>query len=68
MTSRSILIREADNKRFHVKALSHWSEIVSDDGETDVVKWYGGGGSCQLYVSASKGYSYKVDEEGAAGG
>ena len=64
MTSRSILIREADNKRFRVKVLSHWSEIVSD--ETDLVKWYGGSSS-QLYVSASKGHSYRVDEESVGG-
>jgi hypothetical protein len=60
MTSKSTLVRESDGKTFRVKLLGHWSDIVADDGEQDSVKWYGGDGDRQLYVSASKGYSYEA--------
>jgi len=64
MTSTSILTRTTDGKKFRVAVLSHWSDIVSEDGETDSVKWYGGNKRA-LFVSASKGFSYEVDEAGA---
>ena len=60
MTSQSTLLRAADGKAFRVKLLGHWSTIVADDGEEDSVKWYGGDGDRQLYVSASKGHTYEV--------
>ena len=60
MTSKSILIRDTDKVEFRVVRLGHWSDIISDAGETDLVKWYGPG-----YVSNKKGFSYTVkDEEG----
>jgi hypothetical protein len=48
MTSRSTLKREGDGKLFTVNFLSHWSEVVSEDGESFHVKWLGGDGE---YVS-----------------
>ena len=54
MLSRSILKRESDGKLFKPVYLSHWSEIRSDDGETDHVKLYGPA----LYVSATQGHGY----------
>lgn len=57
MTSTSILVRKSDGKKFHVTFLSHWSDIASDDGETDYVKW----GWDNEYVSHSKGHSYLLE-------
>lgn len=34
-------VRESDNKIFTCTYVSHWSDIVSEDGETDSVKWLG---------------------------
>jgi len=59
MTEQSILIRSNDKKIFKVKFLSHWSSIVSDDGEIDTVKHLGG----YEYVSTSKGFTYIIKEE-----
>ena len=56
MTSQSTLIRRTDGKTFKVVDLAHWSTIAAEDGERDLVKWYGGDG----YVSADKGVSYIV--------
>ena len=53
MTSKTILRRQQDGKLFKVAMLGHWSDIQSDDGETDSVKWYGPG-----YVSVAKGSTY----------
>ncbi len=50
--------RRDDGKIFTLKLLSHWSDIESDDGEQDCVKWYGGSKDGDLFVSASKGFSY----------
>lgn len=58
MTSDSILIRKTDGKKFKVTFLSHWSDIQSEDGETDYVKW----GFDDIYVSNSKGFSYILEE------
>lgn len=57
MRTGSLLVRESDKKEFKVTFLSHWSDIVALDGETDSVKWYGPG-----YVSASKGHTYREKE------
>jgi hypothetical protein len=59
MTSESILIRDHDKKSFKVKIVSHWSLVVSDDGEFDTVKYMGG----YVYVSMSKGFGYILQEE-----
>lgn len=56
MYSNSILTRVEDGKVFKVTFHSHWSEIKAEDGETDYVKW----GFDDLYVSADKGFTYKV--------
>ena len=55
MKLNDTLIRERDGKAFRVTWLAHWSDIESDDGEKDTVKWYGGDG---LYASASNGGTY----------
>ena len=46
--------RTTDRKVFVVTFYSHWTDIRSEDGETDTVKW------CydEEYVSASKGHTY----------
>lgn len=54
MTSDGILIRKSDKKVFKVTFLSHWSDIKSEDGETDYVKWIGS----DEYISHSKGHGY----------
>ena len=59
MTSDSILIRLSDKKEFSVKYLSHWTSIISEDGETDTVKCL----SIHEYVSMYKGFSYLLKEE-----
>ena len=59
MKINSILIRRDDNKQFKVIELGHWSTIQADDGELDYVKVYGADGISYLYVSNSKGFSYK---------
>lgn len=55
MKLNDTLIRSRDGKSFRVTWLAHWSDIESDDGEQDCVKWYGGD---DLFVSASKGFTY----------
>lgn len=59
MTIDSILIRQSDKKEFRVKYLSHWSSIISEDGETDTVKILGG----REYVSAYKGFGYYLQDQ-----
>ena len=59
MNINSILIRDNDKKIFKVKFVSHWSSIVSDDGEIDTVKHLCG----HEYVSAVKGFGYVLQEE-----
>ena len=54
------LERTSDGKLFKVTLLSHWSDIQAEDGEEDRVKWYGSIGKHEAYVSASKGFSYKL--------
>lgn len=57
------LKRISDSKEFKVIFHSHWSEIASDDGEDDYVKWYGAetvdNKTYELYVSNSKGHAYR---------
>lgn len=60
MRTGSILVRDEDGKEFRVTNLGHWSDIEAEDGETDYVKCYGGVPPTELYVSAIKGFSYKV--------
>ena len=60
MKLKSILIRVNDNKEFTVKFLSHWSSIVSQDGEVDTIKLLDE--HTHEYVSASKGYSYILQD------
>lgn len=59
MNSDSILIRQNDKKEFMIKYLSHWSSILSEDGEADTVKLLGG----REYVSAYKGFTYILKDE-----
>lgn len=61
MMSDSILIRKQDNKKFKVTFLAHWSDIESEDGEKDTVKWLGS----NEYVSHSKGFGYILQEQNA---
>lgn len=61
MNKISILIRNIDKKEFTVADLSHWSIIKAADGETDTVKWYGGG-DVELFVGASSGHTYYVKQ------
>lgn len=68
MKSTSTVVRKQDGKIFRVACLSHWSDIVADDGETDSVKWYGGNSQHEFYVSANKGFGYKVEIELVSGG
>lgn len=42
MNSGDIVVRDTDGKRFAVRLLAHWSDIVADDGEVASVKWIGG--------------------------
>jgi len=58
LKARYIYTRRSDGKVFRLTFLSHWSDIQSDDGETDSVKWYGNDSQGELYVSASKGHTY----------
>lgn len=46
--------RTSDGKTFTVTFYSHWTDIVSSDGEVDRVKWFG----AEDYVSAEKGFTY----------
>lgn len=59
MTKNSVLIRASDKKKFKVTFLSHWSDIKSEDGEEDYVKFFWDG----EYVSHSKGHHYYLEEE-----
>lgn len=58
MRSDSTLVRCTDGKRFRVLSLAHWSDIVSDDGELDRVKWVGD----DYYVSDVRGHGYTVEK------
>lgn len=63
MTSSSTLRRERDQKLFKVIFHSHWSDIKSDDGETDRVKWLWGAGTQedpQRMIGYSSGETYVV--------
>lgn len=53
--------RVGDGKVFKIKFYGHWTDIVSEDGETDSVKWLGGTGATggEAYTSASKGFKYE---------
>ncbi len=50
--------RKSDGKVFRCTRNAHWSDIRSEDGETDSVKWYGNDSSGELYVSDNKGHDY----------
>lgn len=65
MKEGSVLKRRKDGKAFTVFWPGHWSSIKSEDGQTDSVKWYGGDGSSEFYVSASSGEVYVRDTEAA---
>lgn len=63
MLKDDTLVRDTDKKEFAVSFHSHWSDIVSSDGETDYVKWVGGTGTGPhgaKYVSNSKGFGYHI--------
>lgn len=68
MYSTDTLVRASDKKEFTVKFHSHWSDIVSTDGEEDYVKWMGGDGTVSVgpnraeYVSHSKGHHYYIKD------
>lgn len=49
ISTRVKFIRNDDGKEFFEVLQSHWSDIMSRDGERDRVKWYGGDG----YVGAT---------------
>lgn len=56
MTKGAVLLK--NGKRFKVVDLAHWSQVESEDGEKDYVKWMGdvqfvgqGGGSYTLVES-----------------
>lgn len=51
--------RKSDDKVFKIVNYGHWTDIVSDDGETDSVKWGWTYDGYDLMVSASKGHSYR---------
>jgi hypothetical protein len=60
MKIKSHLIRVQDKKIFKVKFLSHWSSIISDDGEVDTIKLLNE--HTHEYVSMSKGHSYILQD------
>lgn len=67
MHGYDILVRKSDGKTFEVATHGHWSEIVSQDGERDSVKWLGGDGTGlngAEYVSHSAGHHYHIDPAG----
>jgi hypothetical protein len=60
MKEGSVLRRVEDNKLFTVTYLAHWSDIVSEDGEKDSVKWYGIADGVLELVGNSSGHSYRL--------
>jgi hypothetical protein len=61
MNQNSLLRRTSDDKIFKVVSLAHWSEIESEDGEKDTVKWYGVGADGVLdLVGATSGQTYRL--------
>lgn len=60
------LIRKQDGKIFRPMMTEHWSEICSEDGEKDFVKWYGtdsdGTQTFLSYVSATRGFTYFLEK------
>lgn len=46
--------RTSDRKVFHVTLYGHWTDIRSEDGETDCIKWFGDSD----YISNQKGFTY----------
>ncbi len=63
MYNNSRLIRISDQKPFKVSFLSHWSEIVSEDGtEQDRVKWLGNDRNGRMkMISWDKSFTYLVE-------
>lgn len=55
ITTRVKFARTSDGKEFFIILESHWSDVLSKDGEKDSIKWYGG----DNYVGASSGYTYR---------
>lgn len=64
MNHKSTLTRKSDGKKFKVTFLSFWSDIESDDGEKDTIKWLWGGCGNDIteYISCKKGNTYILDK------
>lgn len=52
------LLRE-DGVKFRWTFVSHWSNVVSETGVVDRVKWLGGGNDNEEYIGHSSGFKYK---------
>lgn len=64
MFSDDTLVRRTDNKKFKVIFISHWSDIVAEDGsERDNVKWYGNDTAGSLYIGNRTGFLYHIAKE-----
>lgn len=62
MSKEKILIRKSDGKVFRFVFKSYWSNVESDDGERDIVKYFNIMKEVE-YVSREKGDSYILSEE-----
>ena len=58
------LKRRSDGKVFEVTFHGHWSDIRSEDGEEDRVKWCWGDDATAEYISFNQGHLYTIDMSG----